>query len=125
MLPPLVGPKKAYEMGVTGQLLPAKEAHQRGIVNRVVPNEKLDEEAMNLARVITSKSPTALLLAKRCFYSCRDVDYVKALEHGAAVMGQYHMTSEAKEGMDAFLKGRKPTWCITGTCSDLSVRKEK
>lgn len=125
MLPPLVGPKKAYEMGVTGELIPAKEAQQRGIVNRVVPKEKLDEEAMELARVITSKSPTALLLAKRCFYSCRDVEYVKALEHGAVVMGQYHMTSEAKEGMDAFLTGRKPKWNVTGACSDLSVIKEK
>lgn len=125
MLPPIVGPKKAYEMGVTGDLMPAQEAYQRGVINRVVPREKLDEEAMELARKITSKSPSALLLAKRCFYSCRDMEYVKALEHGAAVMGQYHMTAEAREGMKAFLEKRGPQWCISGTCSDLSVKREK
>lgn len=125
MLPPIIGPKKAYEMGVTGDVMSAQEAYQRGVINRVVPKDKLEEAAMELATRITAKSPSALLLAKRCFYSCRDVEYVKALEHGAAVMGQYHMTAEAREGMKAFLEKRDPEWCVIGTCSDLSVKRDK
>jgi len=124
MLPPLVGPKKAFEMGMTGSLLTATEAERRGVINRVVPRNKLDEAAWELARKITSKSPTAIILGKRCFYACQDVEYHKALDHGASVMVQYHMTEEAKEGMRAFLEKRNPEWCVQGTCSDLSVRRK-
>jgi enoyl-CoA hydratase/carnithine racemase len=125
LLPPLIGPKKAFELGVTGDLLSAHEADQRGMVNLVVPRDKLDEEAWKLAQKITSKSPTAILLGKRCFYACQDMETQKALDHGASVMVQYHSTEEAREGMRAFLENRKPRWGVTGTRSDLSVRRKK
>ena len=125
MLPPLVGTKKAFEMGMTGEVLTAPEAYRRGVINRVVPKDKLDEAAWELARKITSKSPTAIILGKRCFYTCQDVEYHKALDHGASVMVQYHMTGEAREGMKAFLEKRDPQWCVLGTCSDLSVRRKE
>lgn len=125
LLPPLLGPKKAFELGVTGDLLSAHEAEQRGMANLVVPRDKLDEEAWQLARKITSKSPTAILLGKRCFYACQDMEYQKALDHGASVMVQYHMTEEAREGMRAFLENRKPQWGVVGTGSDLSVKRRK
>lgn len=124
MLPPLVGPKKAFEMGVTGDLIPAPEAERRGMINRVVPRKKLDEAAWELARKITVKSPSAILLGKRCFYACQDVEYMKALDHGASVMVQYHMTEEAREGMRAFLEKREPMWRICGTSCDLSVTRK-
>ncbi len=107
-LPRLVGPKKAFELGVTGDLIGAPEAERRGMINKAVPKEKLEEAAWELARKITSKSPTAILLGRRCFYTCQDMEYMKALDHGASVMVQYHMTEEAREGMRAFLEKRKP-----------------
>ncbi len=125
LLPPLIGPKKAFELGVTGDLLPAHEAEQRGMVNHVVPRDKLDEEAWQLAQKIASKSPTAIVLGKRCFYACQGMESQKALEHGAAVMVQYHMTEEAREGMRAFLENRKPQWKVVGSRSDLSVKRKK
>jgi len=125
LLPPLIGPKKAFELGVTGDLLSAHEAEQRGMVNRVVPRDKLDEEAWQLAQKIASKSPTAIVLGKRCFYACQGMESQKALEHGASVMIQYHMTEEAREGMRAFLENRKPQWKVAGTRSDLSVKRKK
>ncbi|HXZ89739.1 MAG TPA: enoyl-CoA hydratase/isomerase family protein [Candidatus Dormibacteraeota bacterium] len=125
LLPPLIGPKKAFELGVTGDLLSAREADQRGMVNLVVPREKLDEEAWKLADKIVSKSPTAILLGKRCFYACQDMESQKALDHGASVMIQYQMTEEAREGMRAFLENRKPQWAVAGTRSDLSVKRKK
>jgi len=125
LLPPLIGPKKAFELGVTGDLLSAREADQRGMVNLVVPREKLDEEARKLADKIVSKSPTAILLGKRCFYACQDMESQKALDHGASVMIQYQMTEEAREGMRAFLENRKPQWAVAGTRSDLSVKRKK
>ena len=125
LLPPLIGPKKAFELGVTGDLLSAREADQRGMVNLVVPREKLDEEAWKLADKIVSKSPTAIILGKRCFYACQDMESQKALDHGASVMIQYQMTEEAREGMRAFLENRKPQWAVAGTRSDLSVKRKK
>jgi enoyl-CoA hydratase/carnithine racemase len=124
MLPPLVGSKKAFEMGVTGCLMSAAEAERRGMVNKVVPIEKLNEAAWDLANKITSKSPSAILLGKRCFYACQDVEYHKALDHGASVIVQYQTTEEATEGMQAFLENRKPQWRISGVRSDLSVKRK-
>jgi enoyl-CoA hydratase/carnithine racemase len=123
MLPPLIGPKKAFEMGMTGDLMSAVEAERRGMVNKVVPREKLSEAAWELARKITSKSPSAIVLGKRCFYACQDIEYHKALDHGASVIVQYQITEEATEGMRAFLENRKPRWRISGTRSDLSVKR--
>jgi enoyl-CoA hydratase/carnithine racemase len=125
LLPPLIGPKKAFELGVTGDLLSAQEADRRGMINLVVPREKLDEEAWKLADKIVSKSPTAILLGKRCFYACQDMETQKALDHGASVMIQYQTTEEAREGMRAFLENRKPQWGVAGTRSDLSVKRKK
>jgi len=90
-----------------------------------VPREKLDEEAWKLADKIVSKSPTAIILGKRCFYACQDMESQKALDHGASVMIQYQMTEEAREGMRAFLENRKPQWAVAGTRSDLSVKRKK
>lgn len=125
MLPPLVGSKKAFEMGVTGALMSAQEAERRGVINRVVPREKLDEAAWELARTITAKSPIAILLGKRCFYACQDVEFQKAMDHGASVMVQYHSTGEAREGMRAFLENRQPQFSISGYRSDLSATRKK
>ncbi|HVY98377.1 MAG TPA: enoyl-CoA hydratase/isomerase family protein [Dongiaceae bacterium] len=123
IMPRQVGPKRSFELGATGALVPASHLVENGVVNRMVPLAKLDEAAMEFAAEITCKSPTAMMLHKRTFYAAQDMEYQKALEFGAAAMVQYHHTPEAREGMQAFLEGRKPSFAIDGYTSDWSVRR--
>lgn len=124
IMPRIVGTKRSFEVGATGRLVPAQDLYDHGVINRLVPLDKLDEEAMKFAAIITAKSPTAMMLHKKTFYAAQDMDYEKALDFGAAAMVQYHHTPEAREGMQAFLDGRKPEFEIDGWTSDWSVRRK-
>jgi len=105
-----VGRKKALEMLLTGRMMDAREAERIGLVNKVVPPEKLDAAAMELADELASKSPIALQMGKRAFYTMADTEYGKALEYMNEMMAELCTTEDANEGVDAFLKKRKPEW---------------
>ena len=105
-----VGRKKALEMLLTGTIIDAKEAERIGLVNKVVPPEKLDEAAMELANELVAKSPIALQMGKRAFYTMADMEYTKALEYMNEMMAELCITEDAREGVEAFLKKRKPQW---------------
>jgi enoyl-CoA hydratase/carnithine racemase len=105
-----VGRKKTLEMLLTGAMIDAREAERIGLVNKVVPREKLEEEAMELANELATKSPIALQMGKRSFYTMADMEYAKALEYMNEVMAELCTTDDAKEGVDAFLTKRKPQW---------------
>ncbi|MFQ6078898.1 MAG: enoyl-CoA hydratase/isomerase family protein [Thermodesulfobacteriota bacterium] len=105
-----LGRKKALEMLFTGNMIDAREAERIGLVNKVVPLEKLDEAAMELANELAAKSPIALQMGKRAFYSMADMEYAKSLEYMNEMMAELCTTEDAKEGVDAFLKKRKPQW---------------
>lgn len=124
IMPRHVGPKRAFELGVTGELVSADVLLQHHIINKVVPRSELDAAAMEMVSTIAQKSPTAIMLHKRAFYNAQDMAYDKAIEYGAAMMVQYHMTPEAKEGMSAFLQGREAHWNVSGYTSDFSVVRE-
>jgi naphthoate synthase len=80
-----------------------------GLVNTVVPLERLEEEALQWSREILEKSPTALRLLKAAFNA--DTDGQAGLQQlaGDATL-LYYLTEEAKEGKNAFLEKRKPDW---------------
>jgi enoyl-CoA hydratase/carnithine racemase len=79
-------------------------------VNKVVPPEKLDEAAMELANELAAKSPVALQMGKRGFYTMAEMEYAKALEYMNEMMAELCTTEDAREGVDAFFKKRKPRW---------------
>jgi enoyl-CoA hydratase/carnithine racemase len=110
MLPRVVGRKKALEMGLTGQIINAKEAARLGIVNMVCPRKELESTTMELAQRILSKNPISIVMGRRNFYTCADMEYDKALEHSAEMLGILAATEEAKERMRAFLEKREPKW---------------
>lgn len=124
IMPRQVGIKRSFEVGATGELVPASHLVEHGVINRMVPLAELDEAAMKFAAEITCKSPTAMMLHKKTFYAAQDMEYGKALDFGAAAMVQYHHTPEAKEGMRAFIEKRPPTWDIDGYTNDWSVRRK-
>lgn len=105
-----VGRKPAAEMLFTGEFIDAAAAERRGLVNRVVPVERLDDEVAALAAAIVAKSPAAIASGKRLFYEQADLGIEAAYERAAEVMATDMLAPDAAEGIDAFLAKRPPRW---------------
>lgn len=102
--------KKALEMLFTGVPIAAQEAEHLGLVNRVVPLEKLSATTLELAAQIATASAATLALGKRAFYRQLHLDRPEAYQLASQVMVENSQMPDAKEGIDAFLKKRPPTW---------------
>jgi enoyl-CoA hydratase/carnithine racemase len=105
-----VPPKKALEMLLTGEPITAAQAHEIGLVNRVVPAERLSDEAMKLAQQIIAASFDTLGIGKRTFYEQLSLDRPAAYELTQRVMVQNAQSANAQEGMAAFLEKRPARW---------------
>jgi enoyl-CoA hydratase/carnithine racemase len=105
-----VGRKEAIEMLLTGDFIDAHTARERGLVNRVVPAEKLDAEIEALAARIIAKSPVAIANGKRLFYRQLELGAGQAYGLAGEAMACDMMTTDAKEGIDAFIAKRAPKW---------------
>lgn len=106
----VVGRRRAMEMLLSGRFVSAEEALQFGLVNRVVPAEKLAEETRNWAMELAQASPFVLALGKKAFYSQVDLDERSAYEYAKEVIAMNCMADDALEGMSAFVEKRKPEW---------------
>ncbi len=106
-LPRLVGLGRAMEMILTGDFIDAEEAHRIGLVNKVVPHDKLREKTMELAEKIASRPPLAVQYAKDAVNRSQDA----SLTAGFALESYLHALSctseDKKEGVAAFLEKRK------------------
>jgi naphthoate synthase len=102
-----VGQKKAKEIWYLCRQYSAQEALDVGLVNTVVPLERLEAEAVQWAREILEKSPMAIRFLKAAFNA--DTDGLAGLQQlaGDATL-LYYLTDEAKEGRNAFVEKRKP-----------------
>jgi enoyl-CoA hydratase/carnithine racemase len=105
-----VGRKMAMEMLLTGGLIDAQTALARGLINRVVPADKLDEELAALLASITNKSPLAVDMGKRAFYEQLEMGVDAAYQLAAESMACNMMAADAAEGIDAFTEKRPPSW---------------
>ncbi|PLX75781.1 MAG: enoyl-CoA hydratase [Azoarcus sp.] len=105
-----MGRKEAFEMLVTGDFIDAHEAQRRGLVNRVVPLDQLDDEVARLAAAIVAKSPVAVSMGKQMFYRQLEMGMEAAYQMAAETMACNMMTNDAAEGIDAFVAKRKPEW---------------
>jgi enoyl-CoA hydratase/carnithine racemase len=105
-----VGRKKALEMLFTGRPISAEEAERKGLINRVVPLERLAEETLNLARHIIEASPLTLALGKRSFYAQIEREEKQAYDYAKEIMALNALTEDAREGISAFLQKRTPKW---------------
>jgi len=105
-----VSRKEAMEMLLTGDFIDAATAKQRGLVNRVVPADKLDAEIKALADAIIKKSSVAVTTGKKMFYTQIEMGMEAAYEYAADVMACNMMAEDVGEGIDAFMQKRKPEW---------------
>ncbi|MEE9151067.1 MAG: enoyl-CoA hydratase-related protein [Thermoplasmata archaeon] len=109
-LPRLVGAAKAKELIFTGEMIDANEALRIGLVNKVVPPEKLIEEAKTLAQKILKNGQIAIRLVKSAINAGLNVPLEKGLAYEAETQGLAFATEDKNEGFEAFLEKRKPNF---------------
>jgi len=105
-----IGRKRSLEMLLTGTPVDAATAAEWGLINRVVPAERLREHTCGMAHRIAEASPFTLSLGKQAFYTQIDLDQPKAYAYAKEVMSMNAMAEDAQEGMGAFLEKRTPCW---------------
>jgi enoyl-CoA hydratase/carnithine racemase len=105
-----IGRKRALQMLLTGEAIPASTAADWGLINQVVPAADLEQAALDLARSVARASSLTVALGKQAFYSQIDMDQPKAYAYAKEVMSMNAMAADAQEGMCAFLEKREPTW---------------
>ena len=107
-LPRLVGLGRAKELIYTGRIIEATEAERIGLVNKVVPHERLQEEVQQLAETIADKSPLIISLSKKTINMGIHSEIAAGLAYEKANFALCFATEDHLEGMTAFLERRKP-----------------
>lgn len=105
-----LGRKHAMEMLLTGEEISADEARRIGLINRVVSKGMALAEAMNIAKLIATKSPATLAIGKRAFYEQAEMGLEDAYRYASNVMVENMLARDAEEGIGAFLEKRTPNW---------------
>lgn len=103
-----IGPYRAMEMILTGEPISALDAQAAGLVNRVVPDVRVLEEAMQLAKLIAERPPVAVRLARKAVRYGMERTLLEGLEIEARNYRLLYDTQDQKEGMNAFLEKRPP-----------------
>jgi enoyl-CoA hydratase len=106
----IIGKYRAMDMILTGRQISSKEAHELGLVSRVVPDESLLSEAKKIANEIASKSPLAIKIAKECVLKSYETSLSEGLQFERRNFYLLLSSEDKKEGMRAFLEKRKPTF---------------
>ena len=110
LLPRAVGLARAAEMTFTGEPVDAPTALAWGLVSRVVPAERLMDEARSLAARVAVNPPRHLRMAKRLLREGQNVRFESLLELAAAYQGACHRTKDHEEAVAAFFAKRAPTF---------------
>ncbi len=105
-----IGPKRAMQMLLTGDLIDAATAVEWGLINDAVPVDELEAAVTALATRIAEASPMVLALGKRTFYEQTGMHQADAYELASKVMAENAATDDAHEGITSFLEKRSPTW---------------
>ena len=109
-LPRLIGKAKAAELILTGKIIGADEAGRIGLVNKVVPPDDLMNECRQWAATCAEKSPVAMKYALKAINEGMEVDLDAGFGIESLCLGACFASNDSKEGLNAFLEKRKPTY---------------
>jgi enoyl-CoA hydratase len=107
-LPRAIGKAKAMDLVLTARMMDAQEAERCGLVARVVPAERLHEEALAVASTIASYSLPAVLMAKEAINRAYESQLADGMMFERRLFHALFATADQKEGMSAFLEKRPP-----------------
>jgi enoyl-CoA hydratase len=105
-----IGPYRAMEMILTGEPISAREAQAAGLVNRVVPDDKVLDEALTLAKTIAVRPAVAVRLARQAVRYGFERSMLEGMEIERRNYRLVYDTEDQKEGMQAFLEKRPPNF---------------
>jgi len=109
--PRMLGRKKAFELILTGETISAKEAFEIGLVNKVIPVDRFNEEADTFISKIRAHSPVVLQMTKKAIIRGWDTGLEQGLERIEDIyMKELMATEDANEGLKAFLEKREAKW---------------
>ena len=109
-LPRIVGRHRAFEILFSGRSFGADEAHSLGLASRVVPDEKVRDEARAMARIFAAKPRTAMRFGRAAFLRVNDLDYRSGIADAVENFCNVAATADAQEGVRAFVEKRPPNW---------------
>jgi enoyl-CoA hydratase len=109
-LPRAVGKAKAMDLVLTARLMDAAEAERAGLVSRVVPADKLHDEALAAAQLICGLSAPSVLMAKECVNRAYEGTLADGIMFERRLFHSLFATEDQKEGMDAFANKRAPAF---------------
>ena len=105
-----VGRKKALELLLYGNLIKPPEALALGLINKIVPKDEIESQALEWAEELAKKSPIAVQIAKTSFYHSEDMNYEQQFAYMNEAFARLCTTDDAKEGVNAFFEKRNPVW---------------
>ena len=109
-LPRAVGKAKAMDLILTGRMMDAAEAERAGLVSRVVPTDKLMDEALGAAELICAMGAPSVLMAKECVNRAFESSLSDGVSYERRLFHALFATADQKEGMEAFVAKRKPVF---------------
>src|SRR6202166_2566356 len=111
MFPHIVGPKRALELVLTGEAISAERARELGLVNRLVPEEKLQAAVNELTGKITAQSGAVLGMAKKAVLGGMGLSLRDSLRNSMNIfLNELYRLEDSREGLRALLEKRKPQW---------------
>ena len=102
--------KQAFEMLTTGEFINTDRARALGLINRAVPEDKLDQASEDLARTIAEKLASAVKIGKQAFYNQLEMGLDAAYDYTRNVMVENMLNRDTEEGISAFIEKRPPEW---------------
>lgn len=105
-----IGEGKARELLLTGEIITANVAAERGLINKVVSEQELEQEVVRLAtHIVENGSAEAMSTVKEMMFSMPS-DYSMAMEYAAEMNARARGSEDCKKGISAFLNKQKPQW---------------
>ncbi|HEU4963105.1 MAG TPA: enoyl-CoA hydratase [Bacilli bacterium] len=107
-LPRLIGEGRAKEMMYMGDPIDAQEAWRIGLVNKVVPDDQVMETALSMAKVLATRTLTAISRIKKAVDKGLEMDLTNGVLYEAELLDEVFQTEDIQEGCNAFLEKREP-----------------